>query len=454
MYLILLILVSSIGFAKEFTIPITYDASGSSSGSAEQEIQTAGTGDGNGEVTYFYVGETLLMSDGDQGDKRYYHQDRLNTLRLVTDQNGNKIAEGDTLTLPFGQPITEASRFTYTGKERDDNLYNSDARYYDADLGTFTVTDPISDSHPYNYVESNPLNKVDPSGLASLPGYFGSPWGPVDFDYSRYAWEQETGSHFEGGYEEEGGWLTGDGFNYGLGTSLFLKESGGVRIFGNLGFDYGSYRQEDAKQVEENTFTGPVTHNLGVGTDTSSNSGKFGLEVNLGELMDHEFFDLTDVTLFRSAEERVSTATGDPYTSATFETTVESDPVIVNTRTDEMGVKVRTKFDPLDQGIITTLSYSKVNQDIMKILSDSERSMPTIEKQRAGINIGKIYQLDGGGQLQFGLGGGATFGDKYDPAFSGQASAGYRKGMGNVNVNYAIGEGGYQRWSAAAGLSF
>ncbi len=62
--------------------------------------------------------------------------------------------------------------YTYTGREYDKEtgLYYYRARYYDAMEGRFISKDPIGfaggDVNLYNYVGGNPINYVDPSGLA------------------------------------------------------------------------------------------------------------------------------------------------------------------------------------------------------------------------------------------------------------------------------------------------
>jgi RHS repeat-associated protein len=62
-------------------------------------------------------------------------------------------------------------RFTYNGNEYDDeygfDLYYYGARYMDPALGRFTTPDPVRDFiNPYSYVRNNPINAVDPSGMA------------------------------------------------------------------------------------------------------------------------------------------------------------------------------------------------------------------------------------------------------------------------------------------------
>ena len=113
-----------------------------------KQVETP-SGESSGTTTYFYAGSKLIASKN--GEIKYHQQDRL----------GSDI---NSKTLPFGQEIYSENRFSFTGKELDDELYYFGARYYNPNLGKFTSTDPIKDNLPYAYVSNNPMNLVDPDG--------------------------------------------------------------------------------------------------------------------------------------------------------------------------------------------------------------------------------------------------------------------------------------------------
>lgn len=145
-----------------------------------------------GEVTIFVydtvgksVAEYSTIVETTNAQVAYLTADTLGTPRINTDANGAVIARHDYM--PFGEAIATAQRTTgysgdgvkkkFTGYERDDEtgLDFAQARMCSSALGRFGIPDPenagADSSSPqswngYAYVANNPLNLVDPSGLA------------------------------------------------------------------------------------------------------------------------------------------------------------------------------------------------------------------------------------------------------------------------------------------------
>jgi len=94
-----------------------------------------------------------------------------------------------------------SNHYLYTGQEYDDEisgakLYNLRARYYDSGVGRFVSEDPVlqigisykisgcfsntyvvpQGTNPYPYVENNPINWIDVSGLSRYKRCEGLPW--------------------------------------------------------------------------------------------------------------------------------------------------------------------------------------------------------------------------------------------------------------------------------------
>ncbi len=136
-FVILLILFSNVVIAKDVDILETFET-------AEKAV-------GESETTYFYVGNRLIATKNNENIKYHYQN------RLGSDINSKS--------LPFGQSLKVGERFSFTGKELDEDLYYFNARYYDPNIGRFTSVDPVKDNLPYVYVNNNPMNFIDPTGM-------------------------------------------------------------------------------------------------------------------------------------------------------------------------------------------------------------------------------------------------------------------------------------------------
>ena len=110
-------------------------------------------------------------------DKQYYfHPDHLGSTNYLTDVTGE--AYQHVAYLPWGEVFVEQrntqsgrNTFLYTGKELDEEtgLYYYEQRYYDPNKSTFLGVDPIAEERswvsPYNFVQNNPINRIDPTGM-------------------------------------------------------------------------------------------------------------------------------------------------------------------------------------------------------------------------------------------------------------------------------------------------
>ena len=103
---------------------------------------------------------------------RYYSMDGLGSVTGLTDSAGT--IEVTYTYDAFGNIVdqvgTGGNRYTYTGRERDDEtgLYHYRLRDYAPAAGRFQEPDPLGltfDANVYRYVSSNPVNLVDPMGL-------------------------------------------------------------------------------------------------------------------------------------------------------------------------------------------------------------------------------------------------------------------------------------------------
>ena len=122
------------------------------------------------------VDQILAREDAD-GETMWHLTDHLGTVRDLVDNDGevlNHLSYDS-----FGRVVSQtdetvSSRYRFTGREFDEEtgLHYYRARYYDSDVGRFISSDPIGfesgDVNLYRYVGNSPVNRVDPSGLASM----------------------------------------------------------------------------------------------------------------------------------------------------------------------------------------------------------------------------------------------------------------------------------------------
>lgn len=134
--------------------------------------------DGNGNVLDDYIsfaGARIARVDS-SNNVVYYFADHLGSAREVVNSSGTILDDSDFY--PFGgqRPVTSSSGNTYkfTGYERDteSGLDYASARHYSSTLGRFMSPDPLSGSpgnpqswNRYSYVQNNPLNATDSSGM-------------------------------------------------------------------------------------------------------------------------------------------------------------------------------------------------------------------------------------------------------------------------------------------------
>ncbi|MDH3976860.1 MAG: hypothetical protein OEV42_21575, partial [Deltaproteobacteria bacterium] len=117
------------------------------------------------------IDEPLAIKTG--GNWYYYHADGLGSVMALTDGSGAKVGSSYGYD-SFGNLVkgTLDKNYTYTGREWDKEagLYYYRARFYDPETGRFISKDPIGfaggDVNLYSYVQQNPVNWVDPWGLA------------------------------------------------------------------------------------------------------------------------------------------------------------------------------------------------------------------------------------------------------------------------------------------------
>jgi RHS repeat-associated protein len=121
---------------------------------------------------YIYGPDGLpLESVSPTGEVRYYHHDQLGSTRLITNKDGTEAGRSSfdvygkpTAVSGISQPFGFAGEYT----DAETGFVYLRARHYDPATGQFLTRDPIEATtrEPYGYVGGNPLNEIDPWGLA------------------------------------------------------------------------------------------------------------------------------------------------------------------------------------------------------------------------------------------------------------------------------------------------
>ncbi len=151
-----------------------------------------------------YIDEPVCMITP-QG-KYFYHADAQGSIAALSDDTGG-LSESYAYS-PFGeinQVGTSGNPYLYTGRRIDPEtgLYYFRARHYDAQTGRFLQPDPIGIQggiNLYAFVKNNPVNLLDPLGLAwrqerplDLWGLRGTTAGPLHHDRFLYDDDTESG---------------------------------------------------------------------------------------------------------------------------------------------------------------------------------------------------------------------------------------------------------------------
>lgn len=135
--------------------------------------------DGNGDIFSQYLyhrGEPTVKLNGNAA--YYIHSDHLGTPKLITDEDQNIAWKG--VSSPFGAVQLEKHdiefhlRFRGQYEDTESGTYYNYFRDYDPEVGRYLTNDPIGlvgGVNTYAYVGGNPINSIDPLGLATITYY-------------------------------------------------------------------------------------------------------------------------------------------------------------------------------------------------------------------------------------------------------------------------------------------
>ncbi|MFF8873333.1 RHS repeat-associated core domain-containing protein [Streptomyces massasporeus] len=101
-----------------------------------------------------------------------YRTDAIGSVVALADADGNKVytytysLRGVRILAASPEPV--AQLYCFAGDYQDfTGPYRFAARYYDANVGRFTSPDPSGqEKNPYLFAKGDPVNRIDPTGLA------------------------------------------------------------------------------------------------------------------------------------------------------------------------------------------------------------------------------------------------------------------------------------------------
>jgi RHS repeat-associated protein len=144
--------------------------------------------DSNGITRKYIYGKGLLAVATSEG-QYCYHFNGIGSTVAITDMNQDTVNSYayDPFGALLGQQETVPQPFKYVGQygvmAEPSGLYYMRARYYDPAVGRFVSEDPLGfgggDVNLFGYAQNDPVNVIDPLGLAPpIPPYYPPGWTP------------------------------------------------------------------------------------------------------------------------------------------------------------------------------------------------------------------------------------------------------------------------------------
>nr|WP_309474844.1 RHS repeat-associated core domain-containing protein [Dissulfurirhabdus thermomarina] len=215
-----------------------------------------------------------------EGRAYFYHLDGLGTPLALTDAEGRQAVRYDYAAFGarrrHGGRVRQALVFPGQYLDEETGLHYNWHRYYDPAAGRYLTPDPLGLAggiNRYPYVENNPINFVDPSGLLVL---YASAGGAAGGDVGRDVGSSPTyfskGSGVYFGLSDEGGSASGIFSSNGAGGAA----GGGIGLGGTIGFSTGTTQDFNGSGTTTSLLLGPISLSF------SSGNGNWGVSLSGG----------------------------------------------------------------------------------------------------------------------------------------------------------------------------
>lgn len=245
--------------------------------------------EGDKETFYIYEGNNIIFEESNQVSEntsitrifnvllqgnniakyvdntiQYHVLDHLSSRKLTLDDQENIIDNSSVTYSAFGLSLNSSSNYNFTGKQVDNGtgLVYFNARFYDPETGRFITQDPIKDGNNwYIYCYNNPMNFIDPTGLAVVDGEY-IPDGLIDSgDWDDELLDAGSITENDGGSYDWSNWTPNES-NTDLSIEI-AKISSNASIFVDL-------LSKTGKAGSFIPYLGPVFSGISVLADTSS----------------------------------------------------------------------------------------------------------------------------------------------------------------------------------------
>jgi RHS repeat-associated protein len=137
------------------------------------------------QASFIYGPSGMLLEEVQTSDSsvNYYHQDRLGSIRALTNSAGSVVNtyEYDAYGQRTSTTGSTYNPFGYTGEytDQESGLIYLRARYYDPSTQQFLTVDPLlaQTEEAYAYTGGSPTYFIDPTGLKQTIGEIGGSGG-------------------------------------------------------------------------------------------------------------------------------------------------------------------------------------------------------------------------------------------------------------------------------------
>ncbi|MEM6801925.1 MAG: DUF6443 domain-containing protein [Bacteroidota bacterium] len=297
-------------------------------------------------LQYFLHAEGRVRLDNNNFVYEYFLKDHLGNNRIVfgdLDQDGTAELLQEDHFYPFGMrhagPFdlsTPENQFLYNGKERHEEMgldwYDYGARMYNASIGRWNGVDALGEARvyltPYNYVQNNPILRIDPDG--NLDGIFVDEQGKIigndGIEDNKVYVIKTTRQKFDSGVSSAGIF-----YNTARETKEFIKtNSGNTSAFQNNNIAYSNSTEIEGIESSRKDMKDIVEQDSGTGGTSPPNNREYGGTIdNSGLVTSSPPGEVTDPSVSTQAS---ITHKIPPDTKSTFHSHQSGQKVIVSPR--------------------------------------------------------------------------------------------------------------------------